>query len=212
VLSGGATASPVFGSVGDTDQRSKIGTYNIAPTYTRILSKNAVLNFGAFVRHDGYNYYPSHNPLADLGPIQSQSISQNRTLLNAGAHAELTIQKGINNIKAGAMYEHTFLREHDNLGVVNATFNSPCLDSSLSPLPGFTDPSQCTAADPTYQPNIASNPNTDDGHSQRGWHCQWIAVHLLRNQNGPLQSALSRIEDRDGDCRDEKSAPGCRTS
>ena len=40
VLSGGAGDSPVFGSVGNTDQRSKIGTYDIAPTFTRILGKN----------------------------------------------------------------------------------------------------------------------------------------------------------------------------
>jgi hypothetical protein len=146
VLSGGPTSTPIFGSVGDTDQRSKIGTYNIAPTYTRILSTDSVLNFGVFVRRDGYNYYPSGNPLTDLGPIQSQSISQQRTLLNAGTHAELTLQKGINNIKAGAVYQQTFLDEHDNLGVINSTFNSPCVDANGNPQPGFTDPSQCAAA------------------------------------------------------------------
>jgi hypothetical protein len=148
VVSGGTTANPVFGNLGDTDQRSKIGTFNIAPTYTRILNPNAVLNFGLYVRRDAYNYYPSNNPLADLGPIQNQSISQQRTLLNAGAHAELTIQKGINNIKAGAVYEQTFLDEHDNLGVVNATFNSPCVASATdnTPEPGLTDPAQCAAA------------------------------------------------------------------
>jgi hypothetical protein len=146
VVSGGTTASPVFDNVGNTDQRSKIGTYNIAPTYTRILNQDAVLNFGAFVRRDGYNYYPSNNPLADLGPIQQQSISQERSLLNPGVHAELTIHKGINNIKAGAMYEQTILREHDNLGIVASTFNSPCVDAAGNSQPGFTDPSQCAAA------------------------------------------------------------------
>jgi hypothetical protein len=146
VISGGTTASPVFDNVGNTDQRSKIGTYNIAPTYTRILNQDAVLNFGAFVRRDGYNYYPSNNPLADLGPIQQQSISQERSLLNPGVHAELTIHKGINNIKAGAMYEQTILREHDNLGIVASTFNSPCVDADGNSQPGFTDPSQCAAA------------------------------------------------------------------
>jgi len=146
VVSGGTSPSPVFDNVGNADQRSKIGTYNIAPTYTRILNTDAVLNVGAFVRHDGYNYYPTANPLADLGPIQSESVSQQRSLLNAGVHAELTIQRGINSIKAGTVYEHTFLREHDNLGVVNATFNSPCVDASGNPQPGFTDPSQCAAA------------------------------------------------------------------
>jgi len=68
VVSGGTGPSPVFDNIGDADQRSKIGTYNIAPTYTRIISPNSVLNVGGFVRRDGYNYYPSSNPLADLGP------------------------------------------------------------------------------------------------------------------------------------------------
>jgi hypothetical protein len=146
VLSGGSGPSPVFGVVGNTDQRSKIGTFDIAPTYTRILSTNSVLNVGGYVRRDGYNYYPSVNPLADLGPIQNESVSQQRSLLNAGVHAELTIQKGINSIKAGTIYQHTFLREHDDLGLVNATFNSPCVDGNGNPQPGFTDPAQCGAA------------------------------------------------------------------
>ena len=68
VVSGGTSANPVFGNVGNTDQRSKIGTFNISPTYTRVISNDSVFNFGAFVRRDDYNYYPSGNPLADLGP------------------------------------------------------------------------------------------------------------------------------------------------
>ena len=54
--------------------------------------------------------------------------------------------KGINNIKIGAQYEQTFLRENDNLGVVDSTYNSPCVDANGNPLPGFTDPSQCAGA------------------------------------------------------------------
>ena len=59
VVSGGTSASPVFGNVGDADQRSKILTYNISPTYTRIIGNSTVFNLGAFVRRDDYNYYPS---------------------------------------------------------------------------------------------------------------------------------------------------------
>src|SRR6202522_3052768 len=73
VLSGGAGANPIFGNVGDTDQRSKIGTFNIAPTYTRTIGNNAVFNFGGYVRRDGYNYYPSGNPLAALAPPNLQN-------------------------------------------------------------------------------------------------------------------------------------------
>ena len=40
------SANPVFGTVGNTDQRSKIGTFDIAPTYTRPIGDNSVFNFG----------------------------------------------------------------------------------------------------------------------------------------------------------------------
>ncbi|HXM17165.1 MAG TPA: TonB-dependent receptor, partial [Candidatus Eremiobacteraceae bacterium] len=71
-------------NIGDTDQRSKIGTFNIAPTWTRLIGPNAVFTLGAYVRQDQYNYYPSNNPFADLGPINSETISQSRRLTNAG--------------------------------------------------------------------------------------------------------------------------------
>ena len=147
VVSGGTSANPAIGNVGNTDQRSKIGTYNIAPTYTRVISNNSVLNFGGYVRRDDYNYYPSGNPLADLGPpnLQTSSIAQNRTLTNAGVHSDFTYVKGHHNIKAGAVYEQTFLREHDKLGIVDPTYplSAPCVDVNGNPLPGYADPSGC---------------------------------------------------------------------
>ncbi len=131
VVGGGTSANPIFGNVGNADQRSKIGTYNISPTYTRIISNDSVFNLGAFVRRDGYDYYPSGNPLADLGPsnLQTSSISQYRTLTNTGVHADYSYVKGVNNLKIGAQYEQTFLRENDDLGVVESTYNSPCVSS-----------------------------------------------------------------------------------
>ena len=38
------------------------------------------------------------------------------------------------------MYQQTFLRENDNVGIVSSTFNSPCVDANGNPQPGFTDP------------------------------------------------------------------------
>ena len=75
------TANPVLGNVGDTDQRSKIETFNIAPTYTRIINNDSVFNFSAWVRKDMYHYFPSGNPLADLSPLQTSSIAQTRSLM-----------------------------------------------------------------------------------------------------------------------------------
>ena len=154
--------------VGPTDQRSKIGTFNIAPSWTRVVNTNSVLTFGTFVRRDDYNYYPSKDPFSDLGPpsLQRQSVGQNRTLTNAGIRSDISYVKGINNIKAGATYEQTFLREDDTLGIVDPAFNAPCITASpvtalnpfpFVPVPGFTDPSQCTAA--TLGENVSSNPN-----------------------------------------------------
>ncbi|MGD0829807.1 MAG: carboxypeptidase regulatory-like domain-containing protein [Terracidiphilus sp.] len=144
----GSSPTPNFVAVGNTDQHSKIGTFNISPTYTHVISNNAVFNLGAFLRRDDYNYYPSRNPLADLGPanLQTSSITQNRTLTNAAVHSDYSYAKKIHNFKAGAQYGQTFLRENDSLGLVDATYNSPCLDLNGNPLPVFTDPSQCAAA------------------------------------------------------------------
>lgn len=143
VTSGGAGANPIFGDVGNTDQRSKIGTFDIAPTYTRAFGDNSLFNFGPYIRKDQYDYYPSRNPFADLGPLQNQTIAQTRSLTNAGVHTDFSYVKAINNIKVGGSYSHTFLRESDTLGVVNAVFNAPCVDNAGNPLPGYSDPSQC---------------------------------------------------------------------
>ena len=170
VISGGATASPIFGTVGNTDQHSRIGTYNISPTYTRIIGNNTVVNLGAFVRRDNYNYYPSKNRLADLGPanLQTSSISQYRTLTNAAVHSDLTYAKGIHNIKIGGQYGQTFLRENDSLGVVESTYNSPCMDAVTgSPLPGYASPSACPGgaaiANTNYLPVLAAYDLTRGG-------------------------------------------------
>jgi hypothetical protein len=155
VVSGGSGSNPVFGNLGNTDQRAKIETFDIAPLYTHLIGSKAIFNFGGFVRRDAFNYYPSNNPLADLGPLQNQTISQNRTLLNTGVRSDYSIQTGRNTIKIGALYQQTFLRERDPIGLINSTSNSPCLDTNLNPVSGFTDPSQCIAVG--LQPNDGSN-------------------------------------------------------
>ena len=158
VMSAGASANPVFGNVGNADQRSKIGTINIAPTYTRVIGSNSVFNFGAFVRRDEYNYYPSGNPLADQGPInlQTSSIAQYRTLTNAAVHSDFSYVKGIQNLKIGAQYGQTFLNENDSLGVVNSIYNAPCVDGNGNPLPGYSGPTTCNGVNSFPNPNYLS--------------------------------------------------------
>jgi hypothetical protein len=151
--------------VGPADQRSKIGTFNIAPSWTHLVSSNAVFTLGTFVRRDDYNYYHSDDPFADLGPpsLQRQSVGQNRTLTNAGVRSDISYVKGINQVKAGVTYDQTFLNENDTLGIVDPTYNAPCIAFSTdqqqwvaAPAYGINNPSGCTGA---LQPNIASNPN-----------------------------------------------------
>jgi hypothetical protein len=144
--------------VGPQDQRSQIRTFNIAPTWTRLFGASTLFTFGAFVRHDQYDYYPSANPFADFTPdLQDQTVGQDRRLTNAGARASLSYVKGVHNIKAGAVYEHTFLSENDTFGIVNPTANAVCLNADGSPNtnPALTDPAQCTG---TLQPNPAFQP------------------------------------------------------
>ena len=131
--------------VGPTDQRSKIRSFNIAPTWTRLLNPNTVVTLGGFVRQDQFNYYPSDNPFADLSPdLQQETVGQDRRLTNAGVRGSVSYVKGVHNIKAGVLYEHTFLTERDTFGIVDPTFNSVCLNADGSPNTeaGLTDPSQ----------------------------------------------------------------------
>ena len=151
-------------SLGPTDQRSQIKTFNIAPSWVRLLNNNLVFTLGAFIRRDQYNYYPTNNPFADLGPanLQRETVGQNRTLSNAGLRSDVSYVKGVHNLKIGGTYSQTFLTENDGLGIVDAQLNAPCLTLPAAsdpnvPVAGFTDPSQCAANN--LQPNIASNPN-----------------------------------------------------
>jgi hypothetical protein len=156
--------------VGPDDQRSKIGSFNIAPSWTHVLNPHAVYTLGAFVRRDDYNYYPSNDPFSDLGPpsLQRESVGQNRTLTNAGLRTDLSYVKGVHQIKAGATYEQTFLNENETVGIVDPTYNAPCITniygtSSVNPypwvaVPGLT-PASCPGMTGALQANVAANPN-----------------------------------------------------
>ena len=129
--------------VGPADQRSQIKTFNIAPSWTRLISPTTVFTLGGWVRRDDYNYYPSSNPFSDLAPnLQAQTVGQDRTLLNSGLRSSVSYVKGIHNVKVGANYEQTFLDENNKLGVVDPTFlasltdanGNPCVDARGNPI------------------------------------------------------------------------------
>jgi hypothetical protein len=137
------------------DQRAKIQTVNVAPSWTHLFSSTTLLSVGAFVRHDNFGYYPSANPFADL----PETVGQRRKLTNAGIRADVSYVKGTHNVKAGVLFQHTLLTENFSLGLTDPTVNSPCLDINNSPVgdPTLTDPLQCGAAG--FSPNDATNPN-----------------------------------------------------
>ena len=145
--------------VGSTDQRSKIRTFNIAPTWTHLIGASTLFTFGAYARQDQYNYYPSDNPFSDFIPdLQSESVGQSRRLTNMGLRTSLSYAKGIHNFKAGITYSHTLITEKDALALVDPTFDissSPllaCIDLTLTGnLPGC--------------PGSASAPFTFNGHA-----------------------------------------------
>jgi hypothetical protein len=145
--------------VGAADQRSQIKTFNIAPSWTHLLDNNAVLTVGTFVRRDQFNYYPSGNPFADLAPgLQQETLSQDRSLTNAGIRSDLSYVKGIHNIKAGVTYQHTFLDENNHFGIVDPTLNAVCFNADGNPNtnPDITDPSQCSGV---QNPGGSTNPD-----------------------------------------------------
>jgi len=148
---------PVAGNpVAETDQRSQIKTFNIAPSWTRLINPNTVFTLGAFVRRDQYHYYPSDNPFSDFGPIQQESVAQDRTLANAGIRSDLSYVKGIHNLKAGATYQQTFLDENTRFGIVDPALNAPCFDANGKAVPwigspGLNDPANCGSAVSTNQ-------------------------------------------------------------
>ena len=143
-------------SVGNADQRAKIVTFNVASSLSHTISPQAVVTAGLWMRRDAFNYYPSKNAFADLGPIQQESIDQQRSLLNTGGRADYAYVKGANNLKFGGTYQQTFLNENFGLGIVDPHLNAPCVDARGAPVNGFSDPSQCAGAG--YFANDAANP------------------------------------------------------
>jgi Carboxypeptidase regulatory-like domain/TonB-dependent Receptor Plug Domain len=137
--------------VGPQDQRAKIGTFNIAPSFVHLIGTRAVATIGAFLRQDQFNYDPSANPFADFTPsLQSDSIAQSRRLTNAGVRTDISYVKGMHNIKAGATYEQTFLTENDSFGIVDPNLLPSLTDANGNPcqVAGVNLAAPCTTLAP----------------------------------------------------------------
>jgi len=149
-------------TVGPAEQRSQIKTFNIAPSWTHLISPTTVFMLGAFVRRDHFNYYPSHNPFADLAPdLQQETLSQDRKLNNAGVRSDLYYVKGTHNSKIGGSYQQTFVDEDNRFGIVDPTLNFVCFNADGSPNTSrsIANPSQCGGLqNPGGSPNPDFNP------------------------------------------------------
>jgi hypothetical protein len=137
----GVRTDPAGKPLGAADQVSQIKTFNIAPTWTRLINQSTAFSFGGYVRRDQYNYYPSANLFNDWSAdLQSESVAQNRTLTNAGLRSTLSYVKGAHNIKLGVVYQQTFLDERDGIGIVDPTLVPGLLPSCLNPVTGQPEP------------------------------------------------------------------------
>jgi Carboxypeptidase regulatory-like domain len=137
--------------VGPQDQRSKIGTFNVAPSFVHLIGTKAVFTIGAFVRQDQFKYYPSSDPFADLTPgLQSDSIAQSRRLTNAGVRSDISYVNGIHNIKAGVTYQQTLLTEKDSFGIVDPNLLPSLTDANGNPcqIAGINVAAPCTTLAP----------------------------------------------------------------
>jgi hypothetical protein len=139
----GAT-DPLGRRAGPADQRAQIKTFNLAPTWTRLISSSTLFTLGAFMRRDQFGYYPSANAFADL----PETFAQSRKLTNVGLRTDISYVSGIHNVKAGATFQQTFLRERFSFGITDPAFNSPCIDNTGTavPDPSLTAPAQCIHA------------------------------------------------------------------
>jgi hypothetical protein len=133
------------------DQKQRVLTWNVAPGIQHLFGTSTLLTANFFTRRDQVNYYGSRNPLNDTPATESQT----RFLTNLGGKADVSEVHGHHNLKFGVQLQQTRLAENFSLGITDPAFNPVCLDAlgNPLPLPGITDPSQCSAANSTYRSN-----------------------------------------------------------
>jgi hypothetical protein len=112
------------------DQHQLVRGANIAAGWVHTFNPSMLLTISPYYRLEQVWYFPSANPFSD----QTQTISQQRRLTNAGISADLAYNKGRHNIRAGVQASHTFLTEAFQFGITDPGFNDP---ASPGFLPGL---------------------------------------------------------------------------
>jgi hypothetical protein len=111
------------------DQRNRIVTFNIATGWSHIINANSTLTINPYIRRDDAHYSPSRNPLDD----QTATVSQTRTLTNAGIKSDYSFAKGHHNFKSGIQVQHTFLSEEFSLGITDPDYVADNNTPGLAP-------------------------------------------------------------------------------
>ncbi len=138
------------------DQRQKVVTFNVSPSYQHALSTSMLISVNMFFRQDQVNYYPSRNPFADT----PATLAQARRLSNFGIKSDFSYVRGIHNLKTGLQIMQTRLGENFNLGITDPFFNAVCVDAAGNPqaLPDVVDPARCGnlgfVPNPDLQPGL----------------------------------------------------------
>ena len=136
------------------DQRQQMNSFNVGLAFSSVVSPALLITANTWVRQDRVNYFPS----ADLFSDQPATLSQSRRLTSTGLRSDLTYSRGRHVAKGGVQLQITPLSEAFRTGLTDAAFNSPCVDTSGTPVanPVLTSPSQCAAsgeaANASFQP------------------------------------------------------------
>lgn len=136
------------------DQRQHMTSFNAGLAFSQVLSPVLLLTANTWVRQDRVNYYPSANVLLD----QPATLSQSRRLTNTGVRADFAFSRGRHTLKGGVQIQVTPISEAFNTALTDPAFNSPCVDSSGTPVANasLTSPTQCAQAG--YEENTSYQP------------------------------------------------------
>ena len=184
--------NPVTGApLPETDQRALIKTFNIAPVWTRLIGTTTLFTLGAFVRQDDFTYIPTRDVFADgTGLIpggSSATVSQHRRLTNAGLRTDLSYVKGVNNIKIGGVFQHTFLTEKFNFGITDPAFNAVCLNSA--------DASPFTGTTPTFLGDCTGALEPNDGSDARATVPAFVPTLGCLDLSRPVLTGAAQAQD-----------------
>jgi hypothetical protein len=134
------------------DQKQRVMTWNIAPSYQHAFGSTTLISFNPYVRRDQVDYYPSRDPLDDT----PATMGQQRFLTNYGGKADVSTSRGRHNLKIGMQLQQTRLAENFSLGITNPALNPICFASGNAPvlLPTLTNPALCASLGFTANPNL----------------------------------------------------------